>query len=648
MNPNNYNLLEYFMEHVPDVIYFKDKKCRFILVNQAHAKSTGLKPEEIVGKTDFDIFPSERANKMFKDDLHVLNTGRPIVDKIERATRPDGIDNYVSTTKIPMYDEKGRIIGLLGITRDITRRVHIENARKENESITRKLHELKESEKIKPQVISVVSHELKAPLSIAKEAVKLVFEGRLGDVNHEQKKCLAMAMNNMDRIRKITGDLLDLSRIENKTLVLRYSLIDLKSMIKDLLPFFNKLALDKGISLECKFPKKQVNIFMDSDRIRQVFLNFINNAIKFTEENGKIKIEIKVFDNKIRVGIIDNGIGIAKEDIPRLFKKFVQLCQEKCADKTGVGLGLAISKQLVESHGGDVWVESKAGIGSRFYFTLPLCYAVNKVDNKTRKRINSLLERGTSAYLIRLLILNSNLVKNKVEIRPRQLLKALKGISNAAIENFFKDYEKNLKIIFKKAKGKEEDIIFIEKTNGNVMKLCELLKGKIKTYFHDNKIKKIFVHVGDLCYPSKLSANDTKKALANLFVKYIYIGYEIRRFKRIGCNIKIEAILAGNKKEACRAIDVSKGGLCVSARKPLDKNKDIKIRMKLSGKKRPINIKGRVRWMNALGEADKNRLNKYKLGIKFNEIGDRDKKYFYDFMDKLQKNGKERVNFTYN
>ena len=137
MSLKNYNLLEYFMKHVPDVIYFKDKKCRFILVNQAHANSTGLKPEAIIGKTDFDIFPRERANRMFKDDLHVLNTGRPIIDKIERATRPDGIDNYVSTTKIPIYGEKGRIIGLLGITRDITRRVQIENVRKENESISK-------------------------------------------------------------------------------------------------------------------------------------------------------------------------------------------------------------------------------------------------------------------------------------------------------------------------------------------------------------------------------------------------------------------------------------------------------------------------------------------------------------------------------
>ena len=118
-------------------IYFKDKKCRFILVNRAYANSAGLKPEEIIGKTDFDIFPSERANRMFKDDLYVLNTGRPIIDKIERATRPDGIDNYVSTTKIPVYDGKGRAIGLLGITRDITRRVQIENIRKESSLSTR-------------------------------------------------------------------------------------------------------------------------------------------------------------------------------------------------------------------------------------------------------------------------------------------------------------------------------------------------------------------------------------------------------------------------------------------------------------------------------------------------------------------------------
>ena len=130
------------MDHVPDVIYFKDKKGRLVLVNRAHAKGLGAKPEDVVGKTDFDFFSKKRSQEMAKDDLYIIRTGKPIIDKVERATRPDGIDNYVSTTKIPMSDEKGRVIGLIGITRDITRRMQFERLKKEKVRIEKKLEVL--------------------------------------------------------------------------------------------------------------------------------------------------------------------------------------------------------------------------------------------------------------------------------------------------------------------------------------------------------------------------------------------------------------------------------------------------------------------------------------------------------------------------
>ncbi len=96
-----YRMLADFMDNIPDVVYFKDVKGRLIWVNQAHAKGLGLKPEQVIGKTDFDIFPKERAERMIKDDQYVMKTGKSIIDKIERATRPDGVDNHVSTTKTP-------------------------------------------------------------------------------------------------------------------------------------------------------------------------------------------------------------------------------------------------------------------------------------------------------------------------------------------------------------------------------------------------------------------------------------------------------------------------------------------------------------------------------------------------------------------
>ena len=188
-----YKLLSEFIDSVPDVIYLKDKNGKLILVNQAHAKGLNLKPEEVVGKTDFDIFPKKRAQKMFEDDMQVIKFGKPIIDKVERATRADGVDNYVTTTKIPRYDAKGRIVGLIGVTRDITHRMQLESVMQEKAQIMKRLQYLEELDKIKSSFISTVSHELRTPLAIAKEAVLLVFDKLAGPTTNKQDQLLTKA-----------------------------------------------------------------------------------------------------------------------------------------------------------------------------------------------------------------------------------------------------------------------------------------------------------------------------------------------------------------------------------------------------------------------------------------------------------------------
>ena len=171
-----YRLLADLMRYIPDVIYFKDRSGRLLLVNETHARGLGLKPEEVAGKTDFDIFAKQRALAMAKDDQHVMTSGKAVIDKIERSTRADGVDNYVSTTKIPRYDQSGRIIGLIGITRDITRRMRYEQSKRKTQGLEKKLETLKELNQLKSEFISVVSHELRTPLAIIKEAVMLLLD----------------------------------------------------------------------------------------------------------------------------------------------------------------------------------------------------------------------------------------------------------------------------------------------------------------------------------------------------------------------------------------------------------------------------------------------------------------------------------------
>ncbi|MDD5355976.1 MAG: PAS domain-containing protein, partial [Candidatus Omnitrophica bacterium] len=315
-NGGRYRLLLELIDRIPDVIYFKDRQGRFVMVNKAHAKGLGLKPEQVVGKTDFDIFSKERAEAMIKDDEYVMRTGKSIVDKVERATRPDGVDNYVSTTKMPRYDSKGKIIGLMGITRDITRRMQLERLEKEKINIEKKIESLQEISNVKSDFVSIVSHELRTPLAIIKEAVMLILDKIAGPVTDKQKELLSKTEENIERLKKIIDDLLDISRLEGKRLVLHYSLININDLLRDTSEFFTKLAAQKGIKLEYRLPEKEVNIFIDSERLRQIVVNLINNAIKFTEEGGKISVEVDILEAMVKVKIKDTGVGISPSDIP--------------------------------------------------------------------------------------------------------------------------------------------------------------------------------------------------------------------------------------------------------------------------------------------------------------------------------------------
>ncbi len=160
---NNIILIQELIDNIPDVIYFKDKEGRLILVNRAHAKGLGLEPKDVVGKTDFDFFPLKQAKAMTADDLKVMKTGRPIIDTVEHTTQPDGSSHCVSTTKIPRFDQQGQVIGIMGITRDITERVKKETKQQQQ---LKHLKDALEFEKYKLEEILSIEEELNAIIKI--------------------------------------------------------------------------------------------------------------------------------------------------------------------------------------------------------------------------------------------------------------------------------------------------------------------------------------------------------------------------------------------------------------------------------------------------------------------------------------------------
>lgn len=626
---SRYKLLSDLMDNVPDVIYFKDREGKLIMVNKAHAKGLGLKPEKVVGKTDYDFFPKERADLMTKDDRRVIKTGKPIIDKIERATRADGIDNYVSTTKIPRYDKRGNVIGLVGITRDITQRMQLEHIRQEKSQIEKKMEAMGELDKLRTEFVSIVSHELRTPLAVIKEAIMLIFDEIAGPVSDKQRGLLVRAKENVERLRHMIEDLLDISRIEKGILRLHYSLVNLNDLIKDSSDFFKKWAKEKGISLKYNLPQEQINIFLDAEKIVQVISNLVSNAIKFTDKNGEIRIDAEILEAKIRVCISDTGIGISKKDIPRLFNKFVQVSKTYDSSRRGVGLGLSIVRDLVEKHGGEVWVESELGIGSKFYFTLPRIYAVKVLDKHVINRINELLKKEINLYLINMSIIDFKEFKKKIVLFvSKKLFNDIDVLVESTFKEFMRQEGEYPQVVYRDYEGGTYSVIFPEADEKDADRLCELLKENLKKYFEKNKINNVFVNIGSMPQPNHNKPPSAKQLLANLYFKVIYIGSEVRRSKRISYGADIKVLLPKYKTEISQTLDISLDGVSFVSKIRMETDKIIKVRLRLlDGRYMPF--KGRVAWIKNTDATPE----KYKIGVEFIDVNEKDKETLSKFIN---------------
>ena len=613
-----FGLLSELMKHTPDVIYFKDRLGRLIMVNEAHARGLGLKPDEVVGKTDFDFFPKKRAEMMAKDDRWVIRTGKPIIDKIERSTRPDGIDNYVTTTKIPRYDAQGRIIGLIGITRDITRRMQLERLREEKEAVEKKLDAAQELNRVKSEFISVVSHELRTPLAIIKEAVMLLLDGIAGGLNEKQREILLKAGNNIGRLKGIIEDLLDISRIESGRIKLRYSLVNLNNLLKESSDFFKKLAGNKGVEVKYVLPDEQINIFLDADRINQAISNLISNAIKFTEEGASIKVELKALGDRVRIGVLDTGIGIAKSDLPKLFTKFMQVSRISNMERKGLGLGLSISRELIERHGGEIWVESKLGVGSKFYFTLPRLRVSNMLTKQAWSRINNLLARGLTLYFVNLAIVNYREFKKKSKLAPLELFRELELILDKTLKKHFRFNRDKPQIVLLDSRYGECSFILPSVTEKKCDRVSRAILNGLRRSLIKSKMKNVFLNLGIMAYPEERAdvCDDAARQnfAANLKVKKIYIGPEVRRFERIKYKMDVQLPLAGKPRGVSfQSLDISRGGICFYSPKALKTDAGIEVCFRFPKEKEPLCVKGHVAWVREITGCNKG----YKIGLEF-------------------------------
>jgi signal transduction histidine kinase len=265
----------------------------------------------------------------------------------------------MQVVEIEWQEQPARLVTV----RDIT-------ARKQADELRMEVERHIKLDKLKDDFINTVSHELRTPLSITKEAISLVLEKVQGEINDQQAEILTIAKNNIERLARIINGLLDVSKIEAGKIELRKEDFDLPSLVREVVQNFEGKAGEKGLGLRLSLPEKAISVYADEDKVAQIFTNLVDNAVKFTAA-GSIEIRIEEKERTIDCSARDTGIGIAPDDLPKIFDRFTQFGRKDGPGEKGTGLGLSIVKGLVEVHGGKIEVRSELGNGTEVAFTLP-------------------------------------------------------------------------------------------------------------------------------------------------------------------------------------------------------------------------------------------------------------------------------------
>ena len=360
-------LLKTLMEHSPDYIYFKDTESRFIRVSRALARYFGLPDAaEAIGKTDFDMFEEGQARQYLADEQEVMRTGRPVVDKEEEQPGADDRVTWVSTTKVPLRNSGGEVIGTFGISRDVTLHKLAEV----------KLHEAKAAaeaaNRAKSAFLANMSHEIRTPMNAILGMSELVLDTKL---TPEQREYLNVVAESGEALLGVINDILDFSKIEAGKLSLEEDVFDLRENLGDTMKSLAVRAHRQGLELACRVSTDVPAVVLgDWARLRQIVVNLVGNAIKFTE-HGEVVLEVLPgadddHEVLLEFSVRDTGCGISDDKLDTIFDAFEQGDTSRTRKFGGTGLGLAISSKLTELMGGRIWAESEPGKGSTFHFTV--------------------------------------------------------------------------------------------------------------------------------------------------------------------------------------------------------------------------------------------------------------------------------------
>ncbi len=383
------SLLKGVLNATPDIIFAKDTSFAYLSCNKAFAKLIGKPIEQIVGAKDEELFDDPSIVEWFRDaDRKILAT-EEIVRIEEWVTYPDGKKVLLDTLKSPFYDESGKLIGLLGVCRDITERVEAENLLKAAKDKAEK------ATAAKSDFLAKMSHEIRTPMNGILGTADLMAHEKLDSTMAEYTDIITRSAQ---ALLYIINDVLDFSKIEAGKMELECIEFEVEQLVSDVCDIFvfnpQYQQIELIVSIDPELPHQ---IKGDPFRIRQILVNFLSNAYKFTQEGHIVLCLKKQQDDHpmIYFSVTDSGIGMSKEGKSKLFKEYSQTDSSITRTHGGTGLGLSICKKLAHLMQGTIGVDSRLGHGSTFWFSIPLHY-----DSSTESPLSTELLIGKNVLII--------------------------------------------------------------------------------------------------------------------------------------------------------------------------------------------------------------------------------------------------------
>jgi PAS domain S-box-containing protein len=392
------NQLRTLIDSMPDVIFIKDRQSRFVVVNKMVAGVMGTKPEALIGKTDFDFYTPDLAQRYYEDEQAIMKAGEAKINYEEPHLDENGNRIILSTSKVPLMSNNGQVMGIVGIGRDITRLKRIEvQLRKKTEDLqeTNRLLEQRQEEimhqseelaaqaqyltitntelerlnKTKDKFFSIIAHDLRNPFNAIMGFSDLLCHD-FGEMDDKQKLGLLELINlSSESAFNLLDNLLQWARTQTDKIKFSPEYFELSAVVREVMDLQGIIAEKKQVSIVSAIPDS-TRVYADKNMIHTVIRNLISNAIKFSNKGGKVYISS--FDNgpMAEVVIRDEGIGMSRENLSMLFRIDTYYSTSGTSGESGTGLGLIICKEFVEKNSGRIRATSKEGEGTAVSFTL--------------------------------------------------------------------------------------------------------------------------------------------------------------------------------------------------------------------------------------------------------------------------------------